>query len=505
MKLKHIRILFSTVFFLLFLLILYIPLNEKIIKTTNILLLTQIVPVILKLIWNFSLLVLLSFLIILIGTILFGRFYCSFLCPLGILQDILSYPRKLLKKYFKYKKDIPLLKNIIFFATILLAVANIYILLNLLDPYSIFTRINSEILKPFLSNFGNKIILFLSQQKIYLNFHFSYHKINLAFFIITLTTLFIIAILSLYNGRVYCTYICPVGTLLSYIGKVSIFKIKIDKNSCVDCKKCEKVCKSGCIDLKSQTIDNSRCVLCFNCLDQCKVNAISFAKYSNDTVSIKKRNFLLLLTFLPPILLRAKTKQNINTKFAKENIIMPPGSKSVENFTQKCVSCNLCVNSCPTTVLRTTFFEKNKGVLQPSLDFNYAYCEYECVNCAQVCPTDAISKISLNQKKETQIGVIELKKELCVSWAKDLDCGACAEHCPTKAVYMTPYKKIYAPETDKNICIGCGACEYVCPAKPKAIKIVGVTTQKIVKRIENKILNQTAPKKEKKVNEDFPF
>ena len=141
--------------------------------------------------------------------------------------------------------------------------------------------------------------------------------------------------------------------------------------------------------------------------------------------------------------------------------VTPPGSRSRDRFTNLCTACHLCVSVCPPQVLSPSLFEYGlAGIMQPKMNYRANYCNYECVLCSQVCPTGAILPLEVAAKKEIQLGKANFIKDDCIVVAKKKDCGACSEHCPTKAVKMVPYEeKLVIPELNNEICVGCGACE----------------------------------------------
>jgi formate hydrogenlyase subunit 6/NADH:ubiquinone oxidoreductase subunit I len=136
------------------------------------------------------------------------------------------------------------------------------------------------------------------------------------------------------------------------------------------------------------------------------------------------------------------------------------------------------------------------------MDYDSSFCNYECNACLKVCPTGAIKEYSLEEKKIIQIGFANLDKKKCIAYVQNKQCGICAEYCPTSAVYLVPYKKnLPAPVTDSEICIGCGACENACPARPeKAITVEGNPVHKRVAKREGK-----PPVNMKQESRDFPF
>jgi ferredoxin len=154
---------------------------------------------------------------------------------------------------------------------------------------------------------------------------------------------------------------------------------------------------------------------------------------------------------------------------------LPPGAVSLERFRNRCTACQLCVSRCPTHVLKPALWENGlTGFMQPILKYEvHQFCEFECKECIDVCPNDALTKITLEEKKLTQIGIVRLVLEKCIVIKDDESCGACAEHCPTKALRMVPYEgDLTKPEiTNPEVCIGCGACESICPELKEAIYI----------------------------------
>ncbi len=196
-------------------------------------------------------------------------------------------------------------------------------------------------------------------------------------------------------------------------------------------------------------------------------------------------------------------KEN-TTPVIRNSAVSPPGSISIENFTDNCTACHLCVSSCPTQVLQPSFLEYGiLGIMQPRMDYIAGYCNYDCTICTEVCPSGAIQNRSSESKKLIQLGKAKFIKENCVVYTQKTDCGACAEHCPTKAVRMELDIEVNkkAPHIDEEICVGCGACEYACPTKPyKAIYVEGNPVHQIAKKPKEEKLEEVIDLKE-----EFPF
>ncbi len=514
--LKYLRWIIAIFFFLtLFLAMLGITVPFLALTTK-----VQFIPSLLTFITLFSLPI---FLFILIFTLLIGRIYCSALCPLGIFQDLISrisrFFRK--KKIFHYSKEKTIIRNSFLSFCIILFIIAGTISLIFFDPYSIFGKIVSGFFRPLYIFINDNITRLFDPLHKYLN-TIGYKNFSHLSFWVGFSFLITIGLFSYKRGRLFCNTICPVGTLLGIVSRFSFFKIQFNKNKCTRCGKCSTVCKSECIDIRNQTIDFDRCVACYNCLSVCPENGLN---YKSTFKMIKKKKMEInqetpfnnerrtFLTYLiagiagSSILasLRGQDKENgfiPNTiKIKKNHPITPPGSQSLSHLMSKCTACQLCISQCPTHVLKPSLKEYGlSGFMMPIMNYSQSFCNYECTHCTEVCPTGALLPVSVEEKKTLQIGKVVFIKENCIVALSETSCGACAEHCPTAAVHMVPYKgNLRIPETNESICIGCGACEYACPAIPnKAIYVEGNPTHlKAIKPEEKPI--------EIQVPEEFPF
>ena len=457
-----------------------------------------------------------GFIIVLVLTLLFGRVYCSSICPLGTLQDLSSYSAKKInkKKKFLYTKEYSWLRYAALAIVLISILFGNLFLVNLLDPYSNTGRIFAQLFNPLLTLLNNLSAFTLEKFNIYLIYPIEIKAFYLISALFPLIFLAIVLYLSYKRGRLYCNTICPVGTLLGLISKFTIFKLKIDKASCEGCGVCARVCKAECIEKSTKEIDFSRCVACYNCLDVCPSDSINYQLLNLNNIQPgsddSRRKFIsrssvffigLTTSALSQIKIIPKKESKIAEK--KNSSVSPPGSKTIEHFNNNCTACHLCITACPTKVLQPSITEYGIfNIFQPFMDYKTSYCNYDCVACSEVCPTSAIFSITGVQKKNIQIGKAIFIKENCIVETENTACGACSEHCPTKAVMMVDYKgNLKIPEVTNKYCVGCGACEHACPTKPyKAIYVDGNLVHQTAEKKPTEKLDQKIDYKE-----EFPF
>jgi polyferredoxin len=426
---------------------------------------------------------------LLILTVLFGRVYCSIICPLGILQDIISKFSLRGKKKSKKKRRYHYHKPYNWVRYTLLAVCIVFFIFGLttpllfLDPYSNFGRIAVNIFRPVVME-GNNLLNWIALQFNQYNFyHVTIYTVSTASFLIAFIALLTVGILSFLRGRLFCNTLCPVGSLLGLFSKWAVFRIAIDESKCNRCGLCEKSCKSECINSKEQSVDSSRCVDCFNCLDQCrKQKAIGYRFYKRQPVEEKqrmtRRSFLFTSTAIAASvpLLPAWGKERKEIDATKLTPITPPGSVGLAHFKEKCTACHLCITHCPQQILKPAGFKFGlQYAFKPHLVFyEMAFCNYNCTVCSEICPNGAIRFLTEEEKKLTQIGIAQFNKNRCIVFTDNTSCGACSEHCPVQAVKMEPYKdSLTLPHVYEEMCIGCGGCESICPVRPiKAINVL---------------------------------
>ena len=441
-------------------------------------------------------------------TFVFGRIYCSVICPLGIMQDIFGWLGKKQKKNrYTYSKELKWLRYPVLVLFIIALVAGIGTLFQLLAPYSAYGRIVTYLLQPVWVAGNNVLASIAEHYDSYAFYHVSKDVPNYyVTTIIAVWTWAILAALAWKYGRTYCNTICPIGTILSFLSRFSFLKINFDVDKCKNCSLCTKNCKAACIDFKTHSVDYSRCVVCGDCIESCKFGALSYSRDSRLSRSSRdsrpsressspsetspksegRRAFLLSSALLTTAALAQQKDKlmdgglaEIEEKVApkRQTPVTPPGSMSQRNFEQHCTGCQLCVSECPNEVLRPS--SDLMHLMLPTMSYELGYCRPECHRCSEVCPAGAIKPIALEVKASTQIGHAVWIKKNCVPLTDGVECGNCARHCPTGAIEMVPSdpddeESPYVPAVNEARCIGCGACEYLCPARPfSAIYVEG--------------------------------
>lgn len=447
----------------------------------------------------------------LVLALLFGRIYCSVICPAGILQDIINRLFCIGKKKkngirrFKYHKPLNIFRYVLLGFTFVSGLFGLTGLCLLLDPYSNFGRIANNLFRPVVM-WGNNILAdLLMKVDNYTLYQVTINTVTTPALIGAIAAFLLFTILAVFRGRLFCNTLCPVGALLSIVSRYSFFHISFDKEACTHCGNCEHTCKAEAINSEDLTVDTSRCVDCFNCVSSCAKGGLQYrfkpfyknqaAKETNidpvlqtDTNTPNSRRTFLatgatVAASLPVASVLAKGKRHAK----RWPPITPPGSISLERFKDKCTGCQICVVRCPSQVLRPAGLEYGFDyMLKPRVAYINSYCNYECTVCSDVCPTHAIKPLTKEEKATTQVGVAMFFINRCIVKTNGTDCGACAEHCPTQAVHMVPYEGTQTiPHVNPDLCIGCGGCESICPVEPmRAILIKSNVVHKFVEKPE---------------------
>ena len=450
---------------------------------------------------------------LLVLTLVFGRIYCSVVCPLGVLQDVFGWMgKKARKNRYTYSAARQSLRVLVFTFFLISLVLGGGLIVQLLAPYSAFGRIATSLLQPVYMAANNVLASLAERYDSYAFYHTDVWLRSLSSLAVAAATLAVLAVLAWRNGRTWCNTICPVGTLLGCLARFSWLKVRFDADKCKSCSLCTKNCKASCIDFKSHTVDYSRCVACGDCIDSCKFGALSFtpgplrshvspaerpgavaasaasasATSPSAAPSADGRRSFLLATALAATAAMAQEKKHVDGGLAelvgkkapeRQTPVVPPGAQSLRNIQTRCTGCQLCVSECPNGVLRPG--TDLMHLFQPVMDFDRGYCRPECTRCSEVCPTGAIKPVDAVEKSSIQTGHAVVSASHCLSAIGETECGNCARHCPAGAIEMVPIDPSddlspSVPAVNESACIGCGACEYLCPVRPlSAIHVEG--------------------------------
>lgn len=475
----------------------------------------QLVPAAVAWVTDASVVALVILLMIVGTTLLFGRVYCSVVCPLGILQDVMARMAGWWRRRparLSYRRA----PNALRYGFLGLTLAGIAagwggLTLALLDPYSNFGRIASGVFRPVLTLLNNAAVSVTSRLGMDWLYRVKPWWPGLAVTGLALAVLLLVGVLAARRGRLFCNTVCPVGTFLGLLSRRAAFRITLERTACVKCGECLQACKAQCIDLREGKVDASRCVACFNCISSCRELGITYAlawrpapaeadevvtepagepepepsatasNLETGPANPARRAFIngaviAAVAGVSADLGGAEAAEEAPPDPNRSLAVCPPGARSIDRYLSRCTACHLCVSACPTHVLQPAFLEYGfAGLLRPRLDFTKSFCNYDCRECGEVCPDGAIALLDLADKQLTRVAKAIFVQHLCVVEKDGTDCAACSEHCPTKAVDTKPYKNgLRIPVLHPERCIGCGACEYACPVQPeKAIKVEG--------------------------------
>ncbi len=386
----------------------------------------QFAPLLQRVFIDFSIIAVVLLSSIVLFTLLFGRFYCSLICPFGFLQELAAL---IFRKKNKYTPNYPVKY---FVAAIVFGVltGGSAILLHYIEPYTLFGSAVTFSIPGIIAVVGLLVIVF-------------------------------------FKNRFFCTNICPVGVLLGLVSKISLNKIYIKTDDCVSCGMCEKNCPSGCIHSKEKKVDNETCVRCLKCIEVCPKGGIKFGlKPSSDVkFSLKRRKVIIGAAALALFGGMVKAGLVLKDKIAEKirNKILPPGAISEERFTNKCFNCNLCVENCPNKII----VKADENFPAVHLDYSKGFCKYDCARCGEVCPTGAIKRLKLEEKQKTRIAMAMIMEDKCSQ------CGLCVQACPAHAIIKENGKQ---PVLNALKCIGCGACKNACHFG--AIEVFSIKEQK---------------------------
>lgn len=437
-------------------------------------------------------------LITVILTLLIGRFFCGWVCPLGTLLDFTGWLLGKQRKPFQLPAR---LKQVKYLLLIALAGSALFTLqlVYLFDPLSLLIRSLAVAVYPALNVTAHALFGTLYDSNVgavtavsepaytFLKSHFLAFE-QPHFQSAAVVGLLFAAILAseAIERRFWCRYLCPLGALFGLLSRVPLLRRKVNEPDCTSCALCARACRMAAIPDDYLATERAECIGCFDCEALCPERAIRFGLKGGTVAStpdLTRRGLLtacVLGTAAAP-LFRAEA----NEKQPNPARIRPPGALAEREFLARCTRCGECMRVCIANGLQPAFFEAGaEGFWSPVLIARIGYCEYNCTLCGQVCPTGAIERLQLAKKQEVKIGLADIDRSRCLPWNGNSECIVCEEHCPTpvKAIRLREEDvwsvnegvsiKVQRPYVDEKLCIGCGICETKCPLSDRSAIVV---------------------------------
>jgi polyferredoxin/formate hydrogenlyase subunit 6/NADH:ubiquinone oxidoreductase subunit I len=435
-------------------------------------------------------------------TVLAGRFFCGWICPLGTTldaADTLFYRRR--KRNEGRRQPYRNFKYYLLFAVLVTALFSAQVAY-FFDPVVIITRAFTFTIAPPLQlamrSIGSagsvaEIAPFLLTNRFVYDHQFFY-RMNLVFFLIFAG---IIAADAL-SRRFWCRTLCPLGAMLALISKVSLVK-RLVGNTCRDCSRCARECKMAAICDDPKDYIAPECIYCYSCTRACAtsstriVPAFSSPHYHTELDLTRRRTVQALGIGVAWAALSrtdwtAKTARESKIKISSPQLIRPPGALPEQEFLARCIRCSECMKVCPTNGLQPALAEAGiEGFWSPVLVPRVGECVQNCNLCSKVCSTQAIQPVEIEEKPYIFIGTAVIDRSSCIVWNQDKPCLVCDEYCSYHAVNWKVVDGVRRPFVDEKKCTGCGICENACPIQPQsAIRVFSFGDKRHMSRGEQR-------------------
>ena len=397
-------------------------------------------------------------LLVLALTPFLGRFFCGWVCPLGTLFHIASRllrPRKVAERIRQNLRSPAQVCKYLLLIALLLSAAFGFMQVGLFDPIALLTRTATALVSPGMRAGWLLIALFT-----------------------------VLLLLNAWRPRFWCRYICPLGALLGTVARLVPGGVVRDKEKCTDCGLCNRDCIGACSPDSCTRM--TECFVCWNCIEDCPEKALSW-QWMPEADQLDRETGVSRRAFFGAAAGGAATAIALRTQAIEgyPERIRPPGALAEPEFLDRCLKCGECMKVCPTGVLRPALAEAGiSGLWTPVMDMERGYCEYNCVLCAQVCPSGAIERLTIAEKigletgEPVKTGTAFIDRSRCLPWSFGRNCLVCEEVCPVspKAIYKESVQmeidgkmvELYRPRVDPERCIGCGLCQHECPVNDLA-------------------------------------